>query len=336
MMGLTHAGSGAAVGAAAAAALQLPPGQAAVFAALCAGGAVLPDIDHPDSSVARSLGVLTRVFARLVNLVSGGHRNGTHSGFGIGLFAVLLGAASALHTGQEGFLIGGLATGTVLAAVAVPVRLLDRKPQAAYATRIGAILAASVVGVFALTLAAATLWQGRVVGTVVLGAAMAIGLAAAVRTMQLSKGMFDELLAVGAVVFSWWAGADWSLAGAALVLGAVVHVLGDMATEGACPIGWPLSQRNVGLHLFRTGGPFERVVVRPAVAVFAGVAVAWGWDWRAGVAALIGVGLWMAQGSGRPRGRGRARGKSARRRPAPRRRAAPRQRAPGRRKTVRR
>ena len=38
---------------------------------------MLPDIDHPDGSVACSFGFVTKGFAWLIEHVSGGHRHGT-------------------------------------------------------------------------------------------------------------------------------------------------------------------------------------------------------------------------------------------------------------------
>jgi len=44
-----------------------------------AGAALLADSDHPDATVAHSLGRVTRALAAFVNRVSGGHRHATHS-----------------------------------------------------------------------------------------------------------------------------------------------------------------------------------------------------------------------------------------------------------------
>jgi len=56
--------------------------------AITAGAGVLPDIDHPDSSVALSFGFLTNGFSWLVEKISGGHRHGTHALVGIAIFTV--------------------------------------------------------------------------------------------------------------------------------------------------------------------------------------------------------------------------------------------------------
>jgi membrane-bound metal-dependent hydrolase YbcI (DUF457 family) len=54
---------------------------------VCAGAALLPDLDHHDGLIANSLGPPTRLLARGVSAISGGHRHATHSL----LFAVLAG-----------------------------------------------------------------------------------------------------------------------------------------------------------------------------------------------------------------------------------------------------
>src|ERR1700731_4692822 len=86
MMGRDHALSGALVFAGLAPALHVTDAHLAAGIALCAGAGVLPDIDHQDTSVSSSFGFLTEGFSRLVALLSGGHRHGTHSIFGIAVF----------------------------------------------------------------------------------------------------------------------------------------------------------------------------------------------------------------------------------------------------------
>lgn len=58
--------------------------------AVASGAALLPDLDHPGSSLARSLGPLTKALAWVVNKLSGGHRNFTHGVLGV--FAFTAGA----------------------------------------------------------------------------------------------------------------------------------------------------------------------------------------------------------------------------------------------------
>jgi membrane-bound metal-dependent hydrolase YbcI (DUF457 family) len=87
MMGRTHALSGLVTGVAMGQfGWHLDPAHVAVAAAVTAGAAVLPDIDHPDASVADSFGFVTKGFAWLIEHVSGGHRHGTHSLAGIAAF----------------------------------------------------------------------------------------------------------------------------------------------------------------------------------------------------------------------------------------------------------
>lgn len=93
MLGRTHALSGAAVWlgcCAAASALGHHPAGATVVvgSVVCAGMALLPDVDHPESLVAGTFGPMTRLAAVGVARVTGGHRHGTHTAVfaaGVGL-----------------------------------------------------------------------------------------------------------------------------------------------------------------------------------------------------------------------------------------------------------
>ncbi|MEU1824263.1 metal-dependent hydrolase [Streptomyces abikoensis] len=99
-MGPTHALSGIAVWTAGAAGLQalghpVAMPELAIGAAVCAGSALLPDIDHPSSTVARAFGPVSTSLSHLVDSVStavynatrtsreeprtGGHRTLTHT-----------------------------------------------------------------------------------------------------------------------------------------------------------------------------------------------------------------------------------------------------------------
>ncbi|MFB6894387.1 metal-dependent hydrolase [Kitasatospora sp. NPDC056327] len=155
MLGQSHAISGALVYAAAAPTLpqalfgtEPRPGEVLVGTLLCAGAALLPDLDHHDATPAHLLGPLSRGLCRLVGRLSGGHRHATHSllfvalagwgtragvtgfgdGFTLGLVFVLLAlAARALHLhppgrGPTAWLTStGLAgTGTAAVAAWVP------------------------------------------------------------------------------------------------------------------------------------------------------------------------------------------------------------------------
>ena len=86
MLGRDHALTGAVVFAALAPSLDVREAYLAAGVVLTAGAGVLPDIDHPDSTISRSFGFLTEWFAWLVDRLSGGHRHGTHSLLGITVF----------------------------------------------------------------------------------------------------------------------------------------------------------------------------------------------------------------------------------------------------------
>ena len=88
MLGRDHALTGAVVFAALATSLHVTEAHLAAGVVLTAGAGVLPDIDHPDSTISRSFGFLTEWFAWVVDRISGGHRHGTHSLVGIAVFTV--------------------------------------------------------------------------------------------------------------------------------------------------------------------------------------------------------------------------------------------------------
>lgn len=104
MIGRDHALSGALAFTAAAPLFHLGGTHLAAAAALTAGAGVLPDIDEPRSTIARTFGLLTGAFARIVHTVSGGHRKGTHSLAGV---ALLTAAALAAGRWQAGVPVSG-------------------------------------------------------------------------------------------------------------------------------------------------------------------------------------------------------------------------------------
>ncbi|WP_067970944.1 metal-dependent hydrolase [Nocardiopsis trehalosi] len=54
---------------------------------VCAGAALIPDLDHKSATITNTYGFVTRTIGALFNWMFGGHRNGTHSL----LFALLMG-----------------------------------------------------------------------------------------------------------------------------------------------------------------------------------------------------------------------------------------------------
>ncbi len=85
-MGRTHVLSSTAIGLACAAPLAghfidrpMPVATLFAFAALVGGYGVLPDLDHPQATLARTLGPVTKAISQVVHNISGGHRKGTHT-----------------------------------------------------------------------------------------------------------------------------------------------------------------------------------------------------------------------------------------------------------------
>ncbi|MFD0471915.1 metal-dependent hydrolase [Nonomuraea thailandensis] len=68
-------------------ATALSPAELIAGAIICAGAAMLPDLDHPSATIAQTFGPLTWGLSKLVSWISGGHRGATHSL----VFAVALG-----------------------------------------------------------------------------------------------------------------------------------------------------------------------------------------------------------------------------------------------------
>src|SRR3954467_6856668 len=90
MMGHTHALTGAVAWLAAVPllsdaavlhdyAVTLSPGQIAAGTIVCAGAAMLPDIDHHSGTIANTFGIVTKLLCKGVEAISGGHRHATHS-----------------------------------------------------------------------------------------------------------------------------------------------------------------------------------------------------------------------------------------------------------------
>jgi membrane-bound metal-dependent hydrolase YbcI (DUF457 family) len=117
MEGRSHALSGAVAGAGLSLAfLHADSAEIALAAVLTAGAAVLPDLDHPDSSIARTFGFVTEAFAWVVEKLSGGHRHLTHSLAGAGIFTALVWLAGIYRHTWPGKIGLGFALTLLLAA----------------------------------------------------------------------------------------------------------------------------------------------------------------------------------------------------------------------------
>ncbi|WP_449062410.1 metal-dependent hydrolase [Planomonospora algeriensis] len=57
----------------------LTPAEFIAGALICAGAAMLPDLDHPSATIAQTFGPVTWALSKGVNWLAGGHRNATHS-----------------------------------------------------------------------------------------------------------------------------------------------------------------------------------------------------------------------------------------------------------------
>ncbi|MDA8320706.1 MAG: metal-dependent hydrolase [Actinomycetota bacterium] len=113
-LGHTHALSGLLAGTAVGLYLtHLPPARLALFAGITAGAAVLPDIDHPESSLAHSFGFLTKAVAWLVGRISGGHRHLTHAVLGVAGFTEL----ARLAVSHRRDTAGAVGLGVLLAVI---------------------------------------------------------------------------------------------------------------------------------------------------------------------------------------------------------------------------
>lgn len=114
-LGHTHALSGVVAGTAVGLYMtHLPSTQLVLFAGLTAGTAVLPDIDHPNSTLAHCFGFLTRSFAWLIGKISGGHRHLTHAVLGVAGFEFLAWLAAKFR-----YEIGGKAGLVILLSLIV-------------------------------------------------------------------------------------------------------------------------------------------------------------------------------------------------------------------------
>jgi LexA-binding, inner membrane-associated putative hydrolase len=149
MMGITHATSGAAawiaitgtIPAITLGAYPLDPVGVLAGAAVCAGAALLPDADHHSATIAHSVPVLGRVVTGTVGVLSGGHRQGAHSGIAVAVVAAAAWALTlvTLATEELGTIAVGAGVGTaMLTCFGLKARDFVRTWTAAWA--LGAVL----------------------------------------------------------------------------------------------------------------------------------------------------------------------------------------------------
>lgn len=338
MMGRSHALSGCAVGLAGGWLYGLPPVQSIFVGLVCGGAATLPDIDHPDSTVSATFGIVTQAFSLLVRKLAGGHRNGTHSAFGACLFALAAFAANALHMGSADMAMGGLAIALPLLASGVPVRLFHGPCGASYKSPWAALAATGFVVFTIVAALAATVAYGRIVGTAILGILLLLTLSALARAMRI-PGYADEAAAAGLAYVALFpdtlgdavpdfTGMDFTLIPWALLVGVVVHSMGDAITKGGVPWGWPLSQAYVGPQWIMTDGAVERRVILPALVVSVGAVATQLISVGVGVCAGVVLAWLLYEGTTGKAKKSVARRKGSGRKPAARKRAPAKKRQP--------
>jgi len=236
VLGVSHATSGAALGLAVAgfaprlAEVEPRAGSVLTFAAVCAGAALLPDLDHPSSAATRRFSVaswlachavrpLSRTVYRLTrgkrDTGSGAHRGLTHTAVG----ALLLGIAINLASARWGTPV---LVGTLFVCLALATKGLDRLVPGP----------PSLVIAAGLTVAVERLLPGGTEGT---------------------AGWLGTAVTLGMLVHS--AGDAVTDSGAPLLWPIPIR------ERRWYPVGSPRALR------FRTGGTVETFVVAPALTV---------------------------------------------------------------------
>lgn len=211
MMGRTHAltGVAGAIGVTYLVPISVPGAIAGTL--ICAGAALVPDIDHKDATITKTFGPVTKIISVGVRKISGGHRFGTHSLVGIA------GIGALAHYGVQ--------------------------------------------------------HRYTVLGASVLCFLICLAVGGAVRLLRI-PGLLDDLIPIPitiAIVTLTHISLD--LVPFALMLGCLIHVLGDVATRSGCPVWWPFSMKRIKLDLFTTNGFAERWIITPAVIaiIFVGI-----------------------------------------------------------------
>jgi|SRR5688500_3186839 len=75
----------------------------------------------------------------------------------------------------------------------------------------------------------------------------------------------------------------WAMLGPVIVIGMLVHVVGDVITYQPIPLWWPLSKKGTSLKLFKAGSWFEYWIIAPIVIIGSAYV---GWLWIKGFAMI--------------------------------------------------
>jgi membrane-bound metal-dependent hydrolase YbcI (DUF457 family) len=192
----------------------LTPAELAAGTLVSAGAGMLNDLDHEDALIATCLGPASRLAARGIGRLAGGHRWGTHSL----VFCVAAGfsaLALTLTVGLLAMLLGVLPDWPVIQVAVTAARWVSGHAQLL-----------DVVGCYALAL--------RAIGISRPGSGVRLrwpGVAAIAVGLTWATTVFVP--------------APWPWLGPAIATGSLLHVAADMLTPGGVPLGWPWSRRRV-------------------------------------------------------------------------------------------
>jgi membrane-bound metal-dependent hydrolase YbcI (DUF457 family) len=153
-----------------------------------AGTALVCDWDHRSSTVAQSLPPLSNAIARGIENASGGHRQGTHSILGAGVFVLLAALASRFQLETPWGLLSVGAGLLCMCLINIAAKALKLFPQSGFLTN----------------------W------------AFALAMAGLVTV---------------------YAPEQWTWLPVSMLIGVVVHIVGDLITTGGVPLLWPLVVR---------------------------------------------------------------------------------------------
>ncbi|MFF4159716.1 metal-dependent hydrolase [Streptomyces sp. NPDC001678] len=254
MMGPAHSLSGAAawlgVGAAAAALDHPMPWPVLVVGALiCAGAALAPDLDHKSATISRSFGPISRILCGIIDQLSYAVYKATRSKADPRRSG---GHRTLTHTALWAVLIGAGASALAMTG--------DRWAV------LGILFVHMVLAVEGLLWRAARTSSDVLVW--LLGATSAWILAGVLD----APGNGSHWLFTGP-------GQEYMWLGLPIVLGALVHDIGDALTVSGCPILWPLPIARKRWYplgppksmRFRAGSRVEVKILMPAFMILGGV-----------------------------------------------------------------
>jgi membrane-bound metal-dependent hydrolase YbcI (DUF457 family) len=237
MRGYTHWLTGLAFGVAAAPAIlgHAPdPAELAVVALVTAGGSFAPDIDHHSATIAHTFGWPTQLLTRWVGRATQGHRGLTHT------------------------LPGAAAFGAVAWLLELFGATVGRQLAVHAGAGPGIVHVAASVGQY-------------------LAVICCLGLSVGALGLTRSKDALTSLATfAGCAVFvsvTAAAGVGYEWVPAAVVVGCLAHLAGDVCTEQGVMIAWPFTRHRFRVGTIDTGKRVELLVVAPALTVMLALVV---------------------------------------------------------------